>query len=634
MKIGFACLLILGLESCEDSFLDVVPDNVATIDQVFKLRNEAEKYLFTCYSYLPKNGDPAYNIGLLAGDEIWIPDHDKSFTSFAFKIAEGTQRISNPYMDVWQGAYQGAGPNDRYAFYDGIRACNILIENLEDPKKVPDMQQAERLRWIAEGKFLKAYYHYYLMRMYGPIPLMRKNIEINAPKEDLYVSREPVDVVVSYIVQLLDEATENLPNSNVDVVNELGRATKAISTALKSEVLLTAASPLFNGNTDMAGFNTKEGTPFFNQSYSVEKWKTAANAAKAAIDQAVLSNHQLYQFESAYAISDTTKTNLSITQALSDRKSQEVIWANTNSTTYWMQLRCMVPLNLATQDFMANKSMAATLKSSLMFYSKNGVPINEDKTLNFYPLKTIRAAVGRERLNIAKGYETARINYDREPRFYADLGFDGSVFYLESSKSDEAKYHIEGKYSQYSGNQDVIHYNSTGYYIKKLVNYRYVMEQNSYYSYAWPEKRLAELYLDYAEALNEAEGPQENVFVYLDKIRKRAGLNGVKESWDNFSNDPLKYTTKDGLRNIIHQERNIELAFEGKRYWDLRRWKTASNELNKPVEGWNYLGDDNASYYQIQTIHQQRFTSPRDYFWPINEFTIRQNPNLVQNPGW
>ncbi|WNH10617.1 RagB/SusD family nutrient uptake outer membrane protein [Thalassobellus suaedae] len=174
LGVSLMILSLFGLESCEDSFLDVVPDNVVTIDQAFNLRNEAEKYLFTCYAYLPKNGDALYNIGFLAGNETWIPPNDAALNSNAFDIARGLQRTSNPYMDAWEGRYQGAGPGDLYPMYDGIRHCNILIEAMEDRSNVPDINEAERLRWIAEAKFLKAYYHYYLMRMYGKSQLSRR----------------------------------------------------------------------------------------------------------------------------------------------------------------------------------------------------------------------------------------------------------------------------------------------------------------------------------------------------------------------------------------------------------------------------------------------------------------------------
>ena len=138
----------------------------------------------------------------------------------------------------------------------------------------------------------------------------------------------------------------------------------------------------------------------------------------------------------------------------------------------------------------------------------------------------------------------------------------------------------------------------------------------------------------YAEALNEVSGPSATVYDYLDRIRTRAGLEGVQESWQNYSVNPEKPNTQSGLREIIHRERNIELAFEGHRYWDLLRWRNAVQELNEPILGWNVYGDDDISYYQITTLFQQRFVAPRDYFWPIAENALLQNSNLVQNPGW
>jgi len=154
--------------------------------------------------------------------------------------------------------------------------------------------------------------------------------------------------------------------------------------------------------------------------------------------------------------------------------------------------------------------------------------------------------------------------------------------------------------------------------------------------YPFPMMRLADLYLMYAEALNESAGPSADVYTYLDLIRKRAGLKGVRESWTNYSMNPGKPNTKEGLRQIIQRERNIELSFEGSRFWDLRRWKLAAQELNKNITGWDrtQLKDYPELFYTVNTFYRQRFIAPRDYFWPIREGNLLINPNLVQNPGW
>lgn len=627
--------VMLGLQSCEQEFLDVVPDNIATIDQAFKLRNEAEKYLYTLYSYLPKNGDIHHNIGMLAGDEIWIPPQDAAINSFAFDIARGLQRVSNPYMDAWEGRYQAAGPVDNYPLFQGIRHCNTFIENLKNPDLVPDIGEAERQQWIGEAKTLKAYYHFYLMRMYGPIPIMRENISIDAPLEDVRVSREPIDQSVDYLVQLIDEATPLLSPQILDVQNELGRITRPVALGIKAEILLMAASPLFNGNTDMTGFTNHDGTVLFNTNFEEEKWRKAAEAAKEAIEAAEMSGSELfYKTDIAFDISDTTQTKLDVRNAFTERWNSEIIWANPNSRTYDLQQYSMAPLQ-PVSHWDARKIVSPTMESAANFYTEKGVPLEEDKTLDFSDFAELREATEEERFNIRQGYTTARLNFDREPRFYSFLGFDGAIWYKFDSGSNDTRWHIEAKYQDYAGSADAFNYNVTGYYLKKVVNWEQTFGAGLLYrDYAWPELRLTDLYLIYAEALNEIEGPTAEVIEYIDRIRKRAGLYGVEYSWQNFSTNPTKYTTKDGMREIIHKERSIELAYEGKNYWDVRRWKKAAIDYNEPIRGWNVLGNTNESYYQIRTLFQQRFISPRDYFWPLNENTLIQNPNLVQAPGW
>lgn len=145
--------------------------------------------------------------------------------------------------------------------------------------------------------------------------------------------------------------------------------------------------------------------------------------------------------------------------------------------------------------------------------------------------------------------------------------------------------------------------------------------------------RMANLYLLYAEALNEIKAPYTEVLPWIDKVRERAGLEGVETAWTNHSTDPEKFKDQTGLREIIHQERLIELALEGQRYWDIRRWKKALTEFNKPVTGWNLLYNSADDYYKETLIYNQTFTV-RDYFWPIVDAETWRNKNLKQNYGW
>jgi hypothetical protein len=152
--------------------------------------------------------------------------------------------------------------------------------------------------------------------------------------------------------------------------------------------------------------------------------------------------------------------------------------------------------------------------------------------------------------------------------------------------------------------------------------------------FPFPIMRLANLYLMYAEALNEFSGPSDEVYTYIDRIRARAGLEGVRESWAKYSSRPDRPNTQDGLREIIRRERTVELALEGKRFWDLRRWKQIDEFNNQPM-GWSILGETAEDFYRVITVaHTPVKFGIKDYFWPIKETALSVNRNLIQNYGW
>lgn len=617
-------------------FLDVVPDNVVTIDNAFTLKREAEKYLFTCYSYLPIENSPTGSLGFVAGDECWLPAQGRLFNNTVWDIALGYQNKVNPISNYWDGS-----------MYAAIRDCNTFLANAGDLNKVSDVDLDTRQRWLGEAEFLKGYYHYLLLRNYGPIAIVDVNLPISATPDEVRVSRMPVDSVVNYISTLFDKAALKLPAKIDNEAQEMGRVTRPIVLAIKAKLLLMAASPLYNGNGDMSGLKNKDGKTLFTSAYDNAKWVKAADAAKAAIDAAEAAGFKLYKFDGLNKMTDTTRTQMSIRNAVCEKWNSEEIWASTrnvnlNGTYDYLQSICMgqidtrTPINLAGYD-----QLCAPMKMAQLFYSDHGVPISEDKTYSFSDVTKLRTGTKPERFNIIEGYETSRLNFDREPRFYADLGFDGSIWYMQNSltNSDSATWNVKARKGQIMNEVNSDQINLTGYWIKKLVNWKFsfvVGAANSATTetYPWPMVRLADVYLMYAEALNEASGPSADVYKYLDMVRSRAGLKGVQESWAAYSNMPAKASTKDGLRSIVHQERSIELAFEGNRIWDLRRWKEAAIELNKPITGWDRTQATANDYYRVVNYYNQKFISPRDYFWPIREYSLSVNPNLVQNLGW
>lgn len=613
---------IIGTLSSCNKYLDVVPDNVATIESAFTMRVGAERYLFTCYYWLPGHADIGWNPGFVAGGEMWslFPNY---VDTQALNIAAGNQNAMSPYIDSWSSAFAG------------IRDCNVFLENIH---KVQDITEFERERWIAEVKFLKAYYHFWLIRMYGPIPLMRESIPINTGVEEVKKPREPFDVCIGYVVELIDEAIPDLPLTIQDEVSDLGRITKPIAASMKAYMLVTAASPLFNGNSLFADLKAADNTPLFNLTEDKGKWERAAQACREAIDICHDGGIRLYQFSLGAGqntdLSDTTKIQMSIRGGVTERWNTETIWADPNSVlnqgNFYTVWDPFVNPNALQGQY------GPTLQVAELFYSKNGVPINEDKTFDYADRYALETSTAEQKNNIKPFYTTAKLHFNRENRFYATIGFDGGAWYGQGRNDDDNLWYLEGKAGQHAGFQRREAYSPTGYWAKKLIAYRTVMGQSSLTQdwYPWPVMRLADLYLLYAEASNEKEGPNPEAFKYINLVRERAGLNTVEESWSTFSRQSTKYQSQDGLRAIIHRERTIELALEGQRFWDLRRWMKAHEELAGPPEGWYVLGDSPETYYRPQTVYNTRSFRLRDYLWPIRDAVLLENRNLVQNPGW
>ncbi|MGC4231724.1 MAG: RagB/SusD family nutrient uptake outer membrane protein [Niabella sp.] len=619
----FFLLVSVVFTSCK-RFLDVVPDNVATIDNAFTMRTQALKFLFTCYSYMPRDADPNLSPTFTAGDENWRPEGlTPPWDDEMFNIAKGLQNKVSPYPF-----------NDHYwgHLYRALRDCNILLENID---KVPDMTVFEKNQWKAEVKFLKAYYHFYLVRMYGPVPLIKENLPVDASTEQVRVSRDPVDNCFNYITELLDEAAPDLP-LKITNPGELGRITRPIALALKARVLVTAASPLFNGNIDQQALVNNDGTKLFNTQFDKTKWDIAVTACKEAVIMCEQQGIKLYNYTENALLSDTMRTQLSIRNCVAEPWNDEIIWANTQSISNEIQTYSQAHLDpVGVSNTTVKDNMSPTLKIAELFYSKNGVPINEDKTYNYNSRYTLRTAVPAEKLYMLNNYTSVYLHFDREPRFYANLGFDGGIWYGQGRYDDKGDlWAVQAKNGQLNGKAAIMYGSITGYWPKKLVHYQNIVDLTYVRtSYAWPLMRLADLYLLYAEALNESLGPNAEAYNYINKVRARAGLQPVETSWANFSTNPAKYTTQAGLRDIIQQERLIELNFEGGRFWDLRRWKRAAGEMNGPVKAWDIRQKLAADYYRPVTIFMQTF-GVKDYFWPIADRHITANPNLKQNLGW
>jgi hypothetical protein len=633
-KIFIYTLLASSLmSSC--TYLDVVPDNVATLDYAFRTRNSARKYLATCYSKLPNFYDPfAGNIGLVGSDELIV--NDNNIAANASIIQLGQQTKNDILVDYWSG--RGGGIN----MWQGIRDCNIFLENIDN---VVELTFAEKENWKGEVKFLKAFYHFYLLKSYGAIPIVDVNEPINiTPEEVQAITRDPADKVFEYIVKQLDEAIELLPDQVISPAEELGRITKPIAMAMKGKVLLYHASPLFNGNADYPNFRNSRNENLINATYDATRWEKAANALEEAINYAHDLGHQLHYFQpgSGASLSAQTLKELDLRTSVTGRWNSEVIWGDptnggNNTSSNRLQLGSLPKFDInGVMHGVSSSYLGVSLNHVEKFYTENGVPVDEDTDPQFENLYgTPKAKSGNNYYThyLAANRVTSPMNHSREPRFYAYLAFDGNLYYGQDALSDAARKEL--KLEIFHGN--IARTTSTGYNPKKMVSYLSTITGTTdlnQYRYPFPVIRLADLYLMYAEAANEAFGPSNDIYNYLNMIRERAGLKTIQSSWQQHSRYPDKYLSQDGLREIIRRERTIELSFEGSRFWDLRRWKTAHFELNQQLKGWYIGGYGSAStYYNAITLYSQKFDL-KNYFWPIREDELIKSPNIKQSPGW
>lgn len=634
IKYILPLLLTIALSGCS-KFLDIVPDKTQEIELLFQRKDAAYTALATCYHYLPQQ-DGVYSTHAFASDELTTPIQQETP---GVELMRGKQSTSNPLLAYWSG-YQANGRSQE-SLYKGIRDCNTFIENIH---LVQDMSDDEKKEWKAEVIFLKAYYHFLLLTQYGPIPIVDKNLAISADVDEVRVKRNKVEEVIDYILNTIDLAAADLP-VRVTSSNNLGRVDRLIAFSIKSKVLLYAASPLFNGNSEFyETFTNQEGKKFFNTIYEAEKWKLAADAAKEAIELALSNGLALYEYNDIVPNfdvedfqNDEVKALYNYRYMFTDKWNRELIWGNSdpvNNGEWWtLQAAAMMINPEASSSYGAWQWVSPTLEIAETYYTKNGLPIDEDLSFNYDRRYNLTIIPESESLHAQVGEVTANLHLNREPRFYASIGFDRGIYRTWGEKWD-LKMRKGDEHGRRAQTNDYV---ITGYALKKICHPSSEGDDyNKLIDYPWPIIRLAELYLNLAEASNEYYGPTAEVYEALNLIRARSGVPSVEDSWGNadLAKTVNKHQDKDGLREIIQQERMIELAFEGQRYYDIRRWKLAGKYFNKPVTGWSVDESAINKFYTVKNVGQRSFLTPRDYLFPIKLNEIIVNSNLVQNPGW
>ena len=270
----FACAGALA--ACD--FLDVVPEGQATQEDIFKTSKEARKYLNTLYTYAPNIAAYRYMPDFCAGDDIITATNGQT-RYFPYKsMLYNEENASQTYYGLWDATTSSPSGRTNYDMYKGIRYCYIMIDNID---AVPGISPSVADEFKGEAYFLIAYYHWVLLTHYGPVILVRGQLDMGLPEEQVYVARSPFDECVTFIAETYDRAADLLHGYPTRPDADLGRATSVAAKAMKARLLLYAASPLCNGNTEFyARFRNNDGTPLMSQTYNPEKWKWALDASK------------------------------------------------------------------------------------------------------------------------------------------------------------------------------------------------------------------------------------------------------------------------------------------------------------------------------------------------------------------
>jgi hypothetical protein len=468
--------------------------------------------------------------------------------------------------------------------YRGIRKANLFLENSDnidldqyklDPS--PSSQQvyknrlAEIERWKSEARFLRAYFYFELVKRYGGVPLFAEaaSLDINTAE----VQRNSLQECIDFIVSESEAAATGLPLNYPN--QDLGRATKGAALALKSRMLLYAASELFNNDSWAGGYSKPELISLDGS--RDEKWKAAADAAKEVID---LSG-------SGYSLHNNYRS-LFITNSFS---YPEVIFTRRNSSSNgFEQENYPVGYDLGKGNTTPSQNLVDSYE----------VLTNENKAIPF---------------DWDNPQHASNPYSKRDPRLNLTVIFNNSYYKGRNVQLYEGGLDGEG----------VVNASKTGYYLKKY-SYEYLnLLQGQRSVKSWHIFRLSEIFLSYAEALNEYNPGNPDIATYVNMVRQRAGVK-MPAIPSGFSQGEMR-------ERIIH-ERRVELAFEGYRRWDLRRWMLAEEYLSLPLRGVDIVRTDDGGFIYTPIIVENRVFEARMYLYPIPLGETLISEKIIQNPGW
>lgn len=573
----------------------------------------AEAFVTDLYSGLGQGGFSEQALASLTDETI--------FTHPGRDITIVTEARSNPQEPGWMD-YTRNWPD----LYSNLRATNIAIDNLTDPSFANEGGIADRL--LGEATFMRAYFHHQLLRNFGGIPIADKTFTLD--EETYELPRNTYEEVVDFIIADLDKAATLLAGKDLNG----GRASELAALALKSRVLIYAASDLHDMPTASAkssvisGYQHKELIGYTSGSQA-DRYQQAAAAAKAVLDKA-------------------SGNMLDLSEPLSQEEAIQTYINNSLSRNGGESEMIFGRYFLSQKPETGGRHGLHNGPNGYNNWAGN-TPVQ--LLIDDYQMMDGSDFDWEEEEHASAPYE------DREPRFYATFLYEGAPWKPRSSANQArdplgqiqtGTYEVinsEGQKVTHFGldtrNSPIEDWNGsyTGYYIRKFIepdpNF---VDQNTWQEIPWPHLRFTEAVFNYAEA-NIALGNDEEARTWLNKIRYRAGLPALTASGEE-------------LMEALINEKRKEMVHEEQRFYDARRWMIAPETLGRQPNGINIVGTlkagkdvtiysyntENYDYsYEVIDIDpgkENRLWLDKMYFMPINYDEMQRNRELIQNPGY
>ena len=612
INILVIALLASALVSCDRQYLEPWPPDAArTLDDVladYKYSKGMLDVIYADHMCAPCMNDIAGR-GMLASatDEAEHSVSTAAVQNFTNGVWNPSKVPTVEYGAPW--SYRNWRTPWQHC-YIGIRLANLFLENVDRSMIINDIEDPakryERTWFKGQAYFWRAYLEFQLLRTYGKFVISTKSEEVSDP--ELFRDRNSIDECVAQIVKDCNSAIDSLPLLWTN--EEWYRANKTTAQALKSRVLLYYASPLYQGDFETFGLPK-------NTVGDVQRWKDAAKAAREAIqDNSYYHLAPVYKYNRPY--SQVGSYNQSVFLAM-DEKNRENIFS-TPPTQNQAMTNEIYNLPAGIDGFYGYTNPTQEMVDAFEVIdpvTHEAVPFDWNNPVH-----------------AANPYE------NRDPRFYASILYNDYLWGASLSKA----YKIETYEGGAHRDKNLQNSTKTGYYFRKTLDERVYKNVRGFYN--TPQRaridfRFAELLLNYAEAMNEAYGPE----VSDPEGALRLGISTAKEAIDMIRARVKMPALPSGLsqdemREKIKHERRIELCFEGHRFYDVRRWKEGEI-FGQPIHGVNITvasrddqGKPNKFNYEVVQV-EERIWKDCMYWWPINYSEIsKYGGKMTQNPGW